>query len=381
MHDNSSVTLKQSDASCSPNTQGDASMTLKLHKNATTTLKIRKEIQESPLSLQALCRKYNLSVTTVRRWKSRDTVADRPHTAHNLQTTLSPSQEEIVVAIRQMLWISLDDLLAIIHEFIHPTMLRSSLHRLLKRRGVSRKPAKETQVNHKKIKSYGPGYVHIYIKNLPMMSGEKTRRYLFIALDRTTRWVFIKAYKNKSVSNTRKFLAALHKATPLYLRVILTDNGKEFTDRFVTTGEKTPTGRDAFDQLCQELAIEHRLTKSKRDSNSDTTQRFDSKLSAIFLTDRFKAEEEEVEQTIYRYARLYNTQFPQKGLGYKSPVDAVKEWQASMPELFRGTSYNHQGQDISKPKELSSASEVKANANKNPSGMKTYINNLFRKKT
>uniref|UniRef100_UPI003AF940F8 integrase core domain-containing protein n=1 Tax=Thiolapillus sp. TaxID=2017437 RepID=UPI003AF940F8 len=32
---------------------------------------------------------------------------------------------------------------------------------------------------------------------------------------------------------------------------VLTDNGKEFTDRFIANGERKPTGQHPFDQVCQ----------------------------------------------------------------------------------------------------------------------------------
>jgi len=40
------------------------------------------------------------------------------HTPHRLQTTLTPGQEAIVLALRTTLSISLDDLLAVVREFI-----------------------------------------------------------------------------------------------------------------------------------------------------------------------------------------------------------------------------------------------------------------------
>jgi hypothetical protein len=55
----------------------------------------------------------------------------------------STPQEEIVVYLRTHLRLSLDDLLAVVREFIEPTMSRSGLDRLLRRRGVNRLPEPE----------------------------------------------------------------------------------------------------------------------------------------------------------------------------------------------------------------------------------------------
>ena len=60
---------------------------------------------------------------------------------------------------------------------------------------------------------------------------ETSRRYLFVAIDRATRWVFIRIYNSKTAANARRFLRDLERTCPMRIRTILTDNGKEFTDR------------------------------------------------------------------------------------------------------------------------------------------------------
>jgi transposase-like protein len=63
------------------------------------------------------------------------------------------------------------------------------------------------------------------------MAHETSGRYLFVAIDRATRWVFIRIYNNKTAANARRFLRDLERACPMRIRTILTDNGKESTDR------------------------------------------------------------------------------------------------------------------------------------------------------
>ena len=54
-------------------------MNIKLHKQATTTPKIRAEIQAAPSSLSdsELARQFNVSDSTIRRWRYRDDVHNR----------------------------------------------------------------------------------------------------------------------------------------------------------------------------------------------------------------------------------------------------------------------------------------------------------------
>ena len=49
-------------------------------------------------------------------------------------------------------------------------------------------------------------------------------------------------------------IIALHKACPIRITKVLTDNGKEFTDRLFANQQRWPTGDHAFDQRCTELA-------------------------------------------------------------------------------------------------------------------------------
>jgi hypothetical protein len=53
-------------------------------------------------------------------------------------------------------------------------------------------------VTKKSFKDYEPGFLHMDIKYLPHMPDEAERRYLFVAFDRATCWVFMEIYANQS---------------------------------------------------------------------------------------------------------------------------------------------------------------------------------------
>ena len=114
---------------------------------------------------------------------------------------------------------------------------------------------------YKSFKDYEPGFVHVDIKYLPQMAGESARSYLFVAIDRATRWVYLEIRKDKSARSAHAFLNKLIQAAPFKIQKILTDNDKAFTDRFSAAGERKPTGTHPFDVLCQAHGIEHRLIK------------------------------------------------------------------------------------------------------------------------
>jgi transposase InsO family protein len=161
----------------------------------------------------------------------------------------------------------LDDLLAVTREILNPAVSRSGLDRCLRRHGVSNLnlkalQPKATRPTVKAFKAYEPGFVHIDVKYLPAIDGEP-RRYLFVAIDRATRWVFIALKKDRTAKSAKAFLQALIQAAPFHIQKCLTDNGSEFTDRCLRR-EQRPSGDHVFDRACAEQGIDHRLIPPQR---------------------------------------------------------------------------------------------------------------------
>ena len=128
---------------------------------------------------------------------------------------------------RSALQLPLDDLLVVTREFLNPAASRAGLDRCLRRHGVSTLTALQPKAPRpavKTFKDYAPGFVHINVKYLPAIDGEP-RRYLFVAIDRATRWVFIALKKDRTAKTAKAFLKALIQAAPLRIQKCLTDNG------------------------------------------------------------------------------------------------------------------------------------------------------------
>ncbi len=325
-------------------------MTIKLHANATTTPKTRRYLQQSDKSERALAKELGISVGTVRRWRKRDEVHDRSHTAHQLQTTLTDAQEAVVVELRRSLLLPLDDLLVITREFLNPDVSRSGLDRCLRRHGISRladlipKPETGEKAKPKTFKSYAPGFVHVDIKYLPQMPDESSRRYLFVAIDRASRWVYLELKRSKSSKAATSFLGNVVAKAPFKISKLLTDNDKAFTDRFSAAGERKPTGNHVFDKICEEHRIEHRLIPPRHPQTNGMVERFNGRISEVLATTRFDCSQD-LETTLVRYAYLYNQHIPQRALTHKTPIEALKDWQKDRPELFRKKVINHAGPD------------------------------------
>src|SRR5205085_10464926 len=111
-----------------------------LHGSATTTKAIRRAIQRSQESLRTLAKRHGINPKTVAKWRKRSSVADLPTGPKQpASTVLSLEEEVIVVAFRRHTLLPLDDCLYALQPTI-PHLTRSSLHRCLKRHGISRLP-------------------------------------------------------------------------------------------------------------------------------------------------------------------------------------------------------------------------------------------------
>ena len=128
------------------------------------------------------------------------------------------------------------------------------------------------------------------------------------------------------------------KAAPFKITKLLTDNGKEFTDRFIVNGEREPTGNHLFDKECTAQNIEHRLIKPKHPQTNGMVERFNGRISSILKTTRFNSADH-LNETLINYMKVYNHSIPQKALGHITPIAALKKWQKKAPHLFKKKVY------------------------------------------
>src|SRR6185312_4789577 len=141
---------------------------LTLHPLARTTPRIRAELRAADRARTdaELARDYGLTPPTVRKWRQRDSTADRSHRPDTLHCTLTSAQEAVAMEVRRTLWLPLDDLLVVVREFLNPKVSRSGLMRCLARHGLNRRPVedKRAPLAHKTFKDYAPGFMHVDIK-------------------------------------------------------------------------------------------------------------------------------------------------------------------------------------------------------------------------
>lgn len=301
-------------------------MQIRLHANATVTPSQRRYIYENRHRPTAqLHREMGLTYKTVKRWKNREDGQDASSRPHNTNSSLLDWQEALVVDLRTTFLLTLDDLLILCRKFIIPTLSRSALLRCLKRHNVNDLnallPVEDNGDNKKKktFKDYEPGYIHVDVKYLPKMPDEENRKYLFVAIDRASRWVYLDIFPDKSAKSAETFLMDVVEDFPGKITKLLTDNGKEFTDRFCRSGMRKPTGNHIFDNACAQNNIEHRLTKPRSPQTNGMVERFNGRIAIILKSTRFKSSQD-LKKTLQNYLFSYNNVIGQRALKHQTPM-------------------------------------------------------------
>jgi transposase InsO family protein len=313
-----------------------------LHGSATTTEAVRRAIQHSQASVRTLARRYGINQKTVAKWKKRTATADLPTGPKVARSTvLSIEEEAVIVAFRRHTLLPLDDCLYALQATV-PHLTRSSLHRCLQRHGISQLPKIEGDApNRRKFKSYPLGYFHIDIAEVRTEEG---RLYLLVAIDRTTKFAFVELHEKATRRIASDFLRHLAAAVPYKIHTVLTDNGTHFTD---PTGDgwtpedikemraqKLPFRCHAFELVCADLDVEHRLTKPRHPWTNGQVERMNRTIKEATVKRYHYDSHDQLRQHLSDFVAAYNFGRRLKTLKGLTPYEAIcKAWLAE-PRRF-----------------------------------------------
>jgi IS30 family transposase len=299
-----------------------------LHGSATTTEAVRRAIQNSQESLRVLAQRYSINQKTVAKWKKRTSVHDVPTgPAEPKSTVLSLEEEAIIVTFRRHTLLPLDDCLYSLQATI-PHLSRSSLHRCLQRHGISRLPDVEgDKPAKKKFKRYPIGYFHIDIAEVRTEEG---KLYLFVAIDRTSKFTFVQLVAKAGKMAAAAFLRDLVKVVPYAIHTILTDNGIQFTN----LAHHKHAGIHIFDRVCTEHDIDHRLTKIKHPWTNGQVERMNRTIKDATVKRYHYNNHEQLKQHLDDFINAYNYGRRLKTLKGLTPYEFICKCWTNEPDRF-----------------------------------------------
>jgi len=124
----------------------------------------------------------------------------------------------VISELRTKVGLSVDDIARVMQQCINPTLSRSAIYRAMKRCGVNRLPKPDKKQNHyqpfETVSGYG--HIHIDVKYLPKLEG--TRSYLYLAIDRMSRYVYAEVVYNLEPKTSAGFVERFTKHFPYKIK-------------------------------------------------------------------------------------------------------------------------------------------------------------------
>ena len=296
---------------------------LAIHPNARTTPAVRLEIARSGEPTGALARRYGISTETVRKWRKRgaEDCRDRSSRPHKLPWKATEEERAIVCALRRATGFPLDDLTFVVSHFL-PHLNRDAVYRILKAEGLGRlPPAHRTQRTSGSFKDYDLGFVHLDIKHLPKLrtaDGKSRKRFLYVAIDRCSRWVHLAVKDDETTESAIAFLKEAIAAFPFKITHVLTDRGSCFT-------------ADGFESACRKRHVQHRTTRPYTPQTNGLVERFNGRVQRDVLGITIYSHRD-LETLLKGFNQAYNLR-RQRVLKGASPDQVVRSRLAAVPTL------------------------------------------------
>ncbi|WP_049753120.1 IS481 family transposase [Nitrosomonas eutropha] len=310
-----------------------------LHGSARTTVAVRRAIQNSQESLNVLAKRHGINPKTVAKWRKREFTHDAPMgPKESHSTVLSLEEEAAVVAFRKHTLLPLDDCLYALQPSI-PHLTRSSLHRCFQRHGISRLPEADGDKPKKKFNAYPIGYFHIDIAEVRTKEG---KLYLFVAIDRTSKFVFVQLQNKANRNTATAFLKAVIETVPYKIHTILTDNGIQFT--FPARYRNGPTAQyvtHMFDRCCQINGIEHRLTKPNHPWTNGQVERMNRTIKDATVKRYYYDSHDQLKAHLHRFVMAYNFAKRLKALKGLTPYEYICKIWKNEPDRFIFDPFQH----------------------------------------
>lgn len=186
----------------------------------------------------------------------------------------------------------------------------SSVKRTLERRGLLKKrsPWKRPHPHVERPRALKAGDL-VQIDTIHLMTGKKTRIYIFVLLDVFSRWVCAKAYEKINARTSIEFVKEAERKAPFKFSMLQSDHGPEFGKWFVTQIQK-----------------KHRYTRIGKPNDNAHIERFNRTIQEECL-DKYPRNVLVLNKKIPEYLKYYNTKRLHMGISFFSPIQLLNSVQ------------------------------------------------------
>jgi len=141
-----------------------------------------------------------------------------------------------------------------IEKFLDDSGLRDRYPCTTIKKQKAEKKKKHTTV----VKVDNPGeHTQIDVKHQPHLLGNNKKCYVYNIVDHASNWSFKRAYDAYNAKNTKDFMERLLKVCPFILKRLQSDNGVEFTYKYVSVSDDPK--EHPLTTFCDEKGIVHKL--------------------------------------------------------------------------------------------------------------------------
>ena len=143
--------------------------------------------------------------------------------------------------------------------------------------------------------------------------------YQWTAIDECTRIRFVYGFEEHTPENSVKFFKMLQKIFPFKIQTIQTDNGTEFTYKYISDTELCP-----FDIALKNAGVQHKLIPPRTPWHNGKVERSHRNDQRYFYNWEKFASVEDLNRKLKDHLRWSNRK-PMRTLGGKSPLDLLRE--------------------------------------------------------
>ena len=210
---------------------------------------------------------------------------------------------------------------------------RFRIHRFLKRKGLLFSPKrKQKSLSHTRVVQVADPGMHTQtdVKYLTTLLGNGEKAYTYSFVDHASRWRFKRAYDSFGPSETKDFVQRLLLVVPFVIARFQTDNGIEFTYKYVTNIDEPR--QHALDKLCEESGIRHVLIPPGEKELQGLVER-NHRQDDDELYHRISPHDVvALNRELDKHSRWCNSRRRRKALGWKTSDEFLTHYQSGVQE-------------------------------------------------
>lgn len=278
-------------------------------------------------------RKYGVSLSSVKRWSKRydgtwQSLQERSHRPQHHPRQHTEAEEAAIVqafgkAYMRYGW---DGVYAELIKNYSYTRSFSGMYHAATRMGLGwgKKRRRPSRTVRRYPERMVPGEkVQIDVKEVPYCCLKGTAKrdgkhlYQWTAIDECTRVRYVFGYEEHTPENSVDFLKRLLKAFPFPIQTVQTDNGTEFTYKFISETEKCP-----FDTALEAAGIVHKLIPPRTPWHNGKVERSHRNDQRYFYDWEKFASVQELNEKLEIHLSWSNNK-AMRTLGWLSPLDRL----------------------------------------------------------